>query len=308
MQLNEFLNNMYMLCSNTNSRPTFFDTLIENYISPEHQGGCKLLSLSTDAKARYFNGRRSITKENAKYIYRSRDVDKFAEWIEYCLEKNNTLDGMTKWLKEYGYSPDPTIVGITVTEIFDDILSLIISGRGNKKKSSTLEKDKALLKEIDDNVKQLSQPTSLSIPPSISSDEELYVKELYKAYGEKTSTTDFSKEDLLNFSYLEDDFKDRRMEFYAAESIRRGLQEVTGSSMANQFEVLKDETYAGVNDIARFPYSDGYIRLLKVMSHVTNLQMHSYLLKDSPYWLNNSIKKGVCHHLVNDNRLRWVIK
>ena len=38
-----------------------------------------------------------------------------------------------------------------------------------------------------------------------------------------------------------------------------------------------------------------------VVTPVTN-----YLLSTSPYWISGKIKKGVCHHLVNDDKLTWV--
>ncbi len=48
--------------------------------------------------------------------------------------------------------------------------------------------------------------------------------------------------------------------------------------------------------------------MLSVMEKVTSLSVDNYLLSKSPFWISGKIKKGVCHHLVNDGKLKWVKK
>jgi hypothetical protein len=46
--------------------------------------------------------------------------------------------------------------------------------------------------------------------------------------------------------------------------------------------------------------------MLAVMEQAVNAPISNYILCASPYWINGKIKKGVCHHLVNDGKLVWI--
>lgn len=104
-----------------------------------------------------------------------------------------------------------------------------------------------------------------------------------------------------------DDLRQRRKEYYAAETIRRGTREVFKESDSDQFELLKEETYDGIFDIHSQDYKSGYDRLLKVMTQVSAIQINKYSLSKLPEWIGNKEKKGVCHILVNDGRISWVV-
>ena len=76
--------------------------------------------------------------------------------------------------------------------------------------------------------------------------------------------------------------------------------------MANQFDVLKDETFDGVKDTAKRTHPNGFEHMLAVMEQAVVAPVTNYLLSTSPNWISGKIKKGVCHHLVNDDKLTWV--
>jgi hypothetical protein len=100
--------------------------------------------------------------------------------------------------------------------------------------------------------------------------------------------------------------EDRRIDFYAAETIRRGVLELKSGSLTSQFDVLKEETFNGVKDTARRTHPNGYERMLAVMEQAVIAPATNYILSASPYWISGKIKKGVCHHLVNDGKLKWI--
>ena len=70
----------------------------------------------------------------------------------------------------------------------------------------------------------------------------------------------------------------------------------------------KEEIFDGVKDTARKSHPNGYERMLSVMEQAVKISAPNYLLSSSPYWISGKIKKGVCHYLVNDHKLRWVKK
>ena len=105
-----------------------------------------------------------------------------------------------------------------------------------------------------------------------------------------------------------DDLDDRRVDYYSAASIQRGVLELGSNRLSNQFDVLKEEIFDGVKDTARKSHPNGYERMLSVMEQAVKISAPNYLLSSSPYWISGKIKKGVCHYLVNDHKLRWVKK
>lgn len=68
----------------------------------------------------------------------------------------------------------------------------------------------------------------------------------------------------------------------------------------------KAETFDGVKDTAKRTHPNGFDHMLAVMEQAVNAPVNNYLLSSSPYWISGKIKKGVCHHLVNDGKLVWV--
>lgn len=76
--------------------------------------------------------------------------------------------------------------------------------------------------------------------------------------------------------------------------------------MSDQFDVLKSETFTGVKDTAKRTHPNGFDHMLAVMEQAVLVPVTNYLLSASPYWISGKIKKGVCHHLVNDGKLVWV--
>lgn len=146
----------------------------------------------------------------------------------------------------------------------------------------------------------------MPVPKVATQDEQIYINELCLAYGDAEGMDSFSTDNLSSFPDYSDDLEDRRIDFYAAETIRRGVLELKGSSLTGQFDVLKDETYNGVKDTARRTHPNGYERMLAVMEQAVIAPVTNYILSASPYWISGKIKKGVCHHLVNDGKLTWI--
>ena len=83
----------------------------------------------------------------------------------------------------------------------------------------------------------------MPVPAVATEDEQKYISELYLAYGDAESMDSFSGDDLSSFPDYAEDLDDRRVDFYAAETIRRGVMELGSGGLANQFDVLKDETF-----------------------------------------------------------------
>lgn len=182
----------------------------------------------------------------------------------------------------------------------------IINSTPTTQAAQEAEIDLRLIDDIQKKIKSLPRPTNVPVPKVATQDEQIYINELCLAYGDAKGMDSFSTDDLSSFPDYSDDLEDRRIDFYAAETIRRGVLELKGSSLTGQFDVLKDETYNGVKDTARRTHPNGYERMLAVMEQAVIAPVTNYILNASPYWISGKIKKGVCHHLVNDGKLTWI--
>ena len=163
------------------------------------------------------------------------------------------------------------------------------------------------LKYAEELISAVPAPPEQIIPPvQPLAVEQTYIIELYAAYGDKEGIAGFNESHLTQYEEYSEDLNDRRIDYFAADSIRRGVMEMYSGSYANQFEVLKNETLTGIKDTSRRTFPNGYERMLGVMEQATRIQVARYILSASPDWINNSIRKGVCHFLVSDKKLKWV--
>lgn len=286
------------------SEHDYFTELVGNFVQDAAMDSCKLLKRQADTKYRYITGKRLIQSKDAQYLYDYRDKSKFADWISERMDESDSYDNVVVWLEDQNISGgDPCDA---CAYLLESILLDIINGTPTTRASQELEIDLQLIDDIQKKIKSLPRPTVVPVPKTATKDEQIYIDELCQAYGEAEGMNTFSLDDLASFPDYSDDFEDRRIDFYAAETIRRGVLELKAGSLIGQFDVLKDETYDGVKDTARQTHPNGYERMLAVMTQAVNAPVTNYILSSSPYWISGKIKKGVCHHLVNDGKLKWV--
>lgn len=179
----------------------------------------------------------------------------------------------------------------------------------NLKKDSDIEslpidEDIRTFKEL---IKKSHKKPSKINPPDEIEDHELgYVQELYKVYHEVTGEDYVRPADLDSQPKLKRNFNRQRKDYYSAETIRRELRDTICQDEAEGFDLLKDEMYDGVITTRDKEYDSSFQRLTAVMEHATEVPI-SFNLQDRLLdWVGPGEKKGVCHMLVNDERLTWM--
>ena len=287
----------------------FFNEIIGNFIQDAAIDSCPILKKKADTKYRFLKGTRKIQPTDAKYLYTYRDKKKFSQWIADRTEECDSYEAVRKWLQDNGIN-NPCVDDACADLLEEIILSLIDSSTTSKVSNdlSCLTCDISLIEDIEEKIKLLPCPNSIPVPKEATENEKIYVDELYKAYGDAEGLPSFSKKDLGVYPDYADDLDDRRVDYYSAASIQRGVLELGSTKLSNQFDVLKEEIFDGVKDTARKSHPNGYERMLSVMEQAVKISAPNYLLSSSPYWISGKIKKGVCHYLVNDHKLRWVKK
>ena len=164
------------------------------------------------------------------------------------------------------------------------------------------------LTELSSILAKIPKPTEIKPPEQPESSEAIYLKELLAAYGDAENIPNFSSKDLEPYEKYKDNFARQRVSYYAAESVRRSVQDLPLPSEENPFATLMEETFDGIIDVHDRDYKNGYERLSSVLIHATTLPITKSLLGKMPHWIGSKEKKGICHMLVNERRIKWVIK
>ena len=128
------------------------------------------------------------------------------------------------------------------------ILSLIDNSATNSEfsnDSSGFTHDISLIEDIEKKIKLLPRPSSIPVPKEATENEKIYIDELYRAYGDAEGLPIISKNDLGDYPDYADDLDDRRVDYYSAASIQRGVLELGSNRLSNQFDVLKEEIFDG---------------------------------------------------------------
>lgn len=306
MKFNEFLQGVYSLCSLQINKKDFLNIISENFLKDSTIDGFKLLTLSSDYHYKIYCGSKNLSKKYAKYLYNNRDIDKFCDFLREQFEVSNTIDMAENWLKNnnitYSIQNIEYYFAIQLEHILENLITSNSLDDDNRYEISN--KDKKIIEDIKKLTSNLSSPIHIDIPKEITSPEDLYINELMAAYADAENLEIFTVNDFSIYSKYKEDLEERRIDYFAAESIRVSTRELD-----NQFNILKNETYEGIKDTYKKRYVNGYERMLTVMEKVVDLRISTdYILGFSTNWLNNKIKKGVCHHLVNDSKLKWIKK
>jgi hypothetical protein len=146
--------------------------------------------------------------------------------------------------------------------------------------------------------------SGISPPSSPVNNEIIYVNKLLAAYCEKQKRA-IGFDDLESFPEFLNDFNTNRLNFYSAESLKRSIRDIFTNE--NHFEILKKEMLSGINDFIKGEFADGYARLIKTMHESTKVNLSISIIDRDLHFVSNQDKKGMCHHLANENEIEWVI-
>lgn len=154
---------------------------------------------------------------------------------------------------------------------------------------------------------EIELPIQLVLTDQIESHEQPYIKALFEAYANVLGVDSVGKDDIERLKpSLRANYSTQRKAYYAAESIRRSIREVYEDS-EKQFEILKEDAYEGIQETYFDDHEDGLKRLNEVLKKITSTTLNKSVLMQIANLIGNLEKKGICHILVNDNKIKsWV--
>lgn len=167
-----------------------------------------------------------------------------------------------------------------------------------------IDEDIRIFKEL--IKKKYKKPKSITPPDEIEDHEIGYVHELYRVYGEVSGQEYARPEDLDSEPALKKNFNRQRKDYYKAETIHRELRDTIRLDEEEGFSLLKDEVFDGVITTCEKDYTTSFERMTAVMEHATEILLSNNIQARMLDWIGPGEKKGVCHMLVNDERLGWM--
>lgn len=142
------------------------------------------------------------------------------------------------------------------------------------------------------------RPVAGKPPATVASTESRYVTQLLSAYGEHTGTT-VTDPAAVAQPKLKEHFRRQREAFYEAEALRVFARDTVPPGT---FESLQDDIYDGVIDTHDATHTDGFVKVCAVTKAARDMQITANALISCT---NPKDRDGICHQLVNDERLRW---
>lgn len=142
------------------------------------------------------------------------------------------------------------------------------------------------------------RPASDKPPAAVASVESRYVTQLLGAYSEHIGTpvTDPSA---ISQHKLKEHFRRQREAFYEAEALRVFARDTVPTGT---YESLQDNIYDGVIDTHDAKHTDGFEKVCAVTKAARDMQITANALISCT---NPKDRDGICHQLVNEERLKW---
>lgn len=152
----------------------------------------------------------------------------------------------------------------------------------------------------------IALPKLVTPPSEVARDEKEmpYIKELLRAYSEKEKIAFKNVEDLAAYPECKENFNRQRKDYYAIETVERFVRDTFTND--DEFTCLKDEIYDGIIDVHEEKYNNGFERLNADMKQAVTINTQKSLLDSKLKLIGSAQRKGTCHKLVNDNRIKWV--
>lgn len=144
------------------------------------------------------------------------------------------------------------------------------------------------------------RPETASEPGVYTRDEKRYVDQLVAAYREKHPADGLDRDNVAAHPIKGGHFKRQRQAFFRAESLRVYARESTPDGT---FEALQADVHAGVVELAESDHADGYARAQAVLQASASINLNGHRLIERA---DLDDRKGICHQLVNEERLTWV--
>ncbi len=262
--------------------------------------------------------RRDVAKEAQNPATANAIIGQFEEVIvPEELDDTQVDDMMTALMQSIGVSSAEQSAKDELQQLYDDhtvciflgrafILSLASVLKSSRKRQRLPESSIESVDEFDRLVDSKRQKPKAVVPDEVDEEERNmnYVRQLLAAYEEASGDEYRVPEDVQETEY-EGHFRQQRKNYYQAEAIHREIRDSIRKTEEG-FDALKEEIEDGIYDVAHAEYDKGLDKAKAVLNAAGMLpishNMDEYMLG----WVGPGERRGVCHMLVNDEKIEWV--
>lgn len=131
--------------------------------------------------------------------------------------------------------------------------------------------------------------------------EDTYINRLLEVYSESHNCSINNLEQLSKFNDELIHFKKQRINFYKAESLKDYANESLPSETI--FKEFQDFIYDALEDTIYDDYPNGFACLKETFKEVQRIDLSGNIISQVT---RPADRKGICHQLANDGRVRWV--
>lgn len=145
------------------------------------------------------------------------------------------------------------------------------------------------------------RPNPILPPTNIAAFETHYVEQIFEAISDRLMIPIGAINEFCDHKDIVNIFNYSRECFYQAES----LKEFARDNLPDEtyFTDLLEQIFEGIRICLFRTYSNGYDRMLETTNHSTKIAVDSNILKS---YIRPADRIGICHHLANEDRVKWV--
>ncbi|EKY00771.1 ABC-three component system protein [Selenomonas sp. oral taxon 138] len=272
------------------------------------------------AAYKMYKGKRDIPESALRAVHANLDKSRFLEAaadIPFDARKNLCTD-----LSQYGVDCTTDNVDETCAEIFCSIIKAELRKlpgveidlfEGRNEVGEVIPPVPIQPARYADGAVYLPGGDVIKLHPSIKPHGDIneatlpYIHALCEVYAEQLAKDVTPKTTGELPEKLQRHLELQRQAYFDAKSIERSVRDafVDGE---RQFSALKDDAYDGI-EMVYFDedYETGYVRLREVLKKITSTELAKSNLVNIKGFITNKTRKGVCHILVDDARIKsWV--
>ncbi len=266
------------------------------------------------------NGSKTLKREYASEIYSLYDKDKM---MNFFYQRTDNFDDFKESLLNFGFEIDkneendediPSTLADLLAKIIENISKGISQTYPPLRKINIHNLDKDAFKNVyikdgylHINGQVIELPHDFTLAKLCIDCDLPYVVELLKVYSNLSGTTIKNIKELKVYPEYEKHFSEQNRCYYSAEAMRRLVRDLFTDG-EEHFNILKDEIFDSIYETyVDLSLGDGYQRLKNVLEIVTKANLNSTILLNIKGLVTIKEKKGICHILVNEGRIKsWV--
>lgn len=138
------------------------------------------------------------------------------------------------------------------------------------------------------------------VPEDVLESESEYIRQLLEAYGEKEKKVFAHHGEVSGYAQLKIHLDMQRERFFDADAFKRHYRDNTDQTV---IETIEEDIYHGVVDVLASHHADTMEKISEVMKQAAAVQASGVASK----YARVTVKQGVCHHFVNDGKIKWKI-